>query len=103
MEELANKSTFRSYIFFWSGQLVSLMGSIVVQFAIMWWITETTGNAVLLSLGTFLYFIPMVLLTPISGVLADRLNRKLLIIVADSSQAFVTVWLIGLFSLNLTG
>ncbi|MHA2009803.1 MAG: MFS transporter, partial [Promethearchaeota archaeon] len=62
MEELANESTFRSYLFFWSGQLVSLMGSLVVQFALMWWITETTGNAFFLSIGTFLFFIPMVLL-----------------------------------------
>ncbi|MHA2194667.1 MAG: MFS transporter, partial [Promethearchaeota archaeon] len=76
------------------------MGSLVVQFALMWWITETTGNAFFLSIGTFLFFIPMVLLTPITGVLADRMNRKLLIIIADSFQALVTVWLIGLFYLS---
>lgn len=101
MEELANESTFRTYIFFWSGQLVSLMGSLVVQFAIIWWITDITRNALFLSLGTFLYFIPMVVLTPIAGVLVDRLNRKTLIIVADSFQALVTIWIIGLFYLNL--
>ncbi len=101
MEELASDSTFRSYLFFWAGQLVSLMGSLVVQFAIIWWITDITRNALFLSLGTFLYFIPMVLLTPIAGVLADRLNRKSLIIIADSFQALVTVWIIGLFYLNL--
>jgi len=97
MEELADKSTFKSYLFFWSGQLVSLMGSLVVQFAIIWWITIKTGDAFLLSIGIFLYFLPMVLLTPITGVLADRMNRKTLIIIADSSQALVTVWVIGLF------
>ena len=97
MEELADKSTIKSYLFFWSGQLISLMGSLVVQFAIMWWITIKTGDAFLLSIGTFLYFLPMVLLTPITGVLADRMNRKTLIIIADSSQALVTVWVIGLF------
>ena len=97
MEELANESTFRSYMFFWSGQLISLMGSLVVQFAIMWWITETTGNAFFLSIGTFLYFIPLILLAPITGVLSDRMNRKVLIIIADTSQALVTVWVIMLF------
>jgi len=97
MEQLANESTFRSYLFFWSGQLVSLMGSLVVQFAIIWWITEITRNALFLSIGTFLYFLPMVLLTPIAGVIADRMNRKTLIIIADSFQALVTVWIIGLF------
>jgi len=73
------------------------MGSLVVQFAITWWITEITRNALFLSIGTFLYFLPMVLLTPIAGVLADRMSRKKLIIVADSFQALVTVWIIGIF------
>ena len=101
MEELANEETFKSYLVFWSGQLVSLMGSLVVQFAIIWWITEITRNALFLSLGIFLYFLPIVLLAPIAGVLADRLNRKKIILIADSFQALVTVWIIGLFYLNL--
>ena len=100
MEELANDSTFKSYLFFWSGQLVSLMGSLVVQFSIMWWITETTGNAFYLSIGTFLYFIPLILLAPIAGVLSDRMNRKTLILIADTSQALVTVWVIAIFSFS---
>jgi DHA3 family macrolide efflux protein-like MFS transporter len=73
------------------------MGSLVVQFAITWWITIKTGDVLLLSIGTFLYFIPMILLAPIAGVLADRMNRKTLIIIADTGQALVTVWIIGLF------
>ncbi len=101
MEELANEKTFKSYLVFWSGQLVSLMGSLVVQFAIVWWITEITRNALFLSLGIFLYFLPIVLLAPIAGVLADRLNRKTIILIADSFQALVTVWIIVLFYLNL--
>ncbi len=97
MEELANNNTFRSYLFFWSGQLVSLMGSLVVQFAITWWITVITGSIFFLSLGTFLYFLPIVLITPIAGVLIDRWNRKKLIAIVDSFQALVTVWIIFLF------
>ena len=76
---------------------MSLMGSLVVQFAITWWITIKTGDVLLLSIGTFLYFIPMILLAPIAGVLADRMNRKTLIIIADTGQALVTFWIIGLF------
>jgi DHA3 family macrolide efflux protein-like MFS transporter len=101
MEELANTSTFRSYLFFWSGQLVSLMGSLVVQFAITWWITVLTGSALYLSLGTFLYFLPMVFLTPIAGVLTDRWDRKKLIAIVDSFQSLVTVWIIVLFYLGI--
>ncbi|MHA2180426.1 MAG: MFS transporter [Promethearchaeota archaeon] len=101
MEELANTSTFKSYLFFWSGQLVSLMGSLVVQFAITWWITIITGSALYLSIGTFLYFLPMVFLTPIAGVLTDRWDRKKLIAIVDSLQSLVTVWIIILFSLGI--
>ncbi|MHA2398392.1 MAG: MFS transporter [Promethearchaeota archaeon] len=101
MEELADTSTFKSYLLFWSGQLVSFMGSLVVQFAITWWITVITGSALYLSIGTFLYFLPMIIITPIAGVLVDRWNRKALIAVVDSLQALVTVWIIVLFYLGI--
>ena len=101
MEESADKSTFKSYLFFWSGQLVSLMGSLIVQFAITWWITVITGSVFYLSIGIFLYFLPMVFLTPIAGVLIDRWNRKALIAVVDSFQSLVTVWIIVLFYLGI--
>ena len=100
MEELANQNTFRSYLFFWSGQLFSLMGSLIVQFVITWWVTEVTGSAIYLSVGMFLYFLPMVFITPFAGVLTDRLNRKKIIGIADSTQALVTVWIIVLFYSN---
>jgi DHA3 family macrolide efflux protein-like MFS transporter len=77
------------------------MGSLVVQFVITWWVTEITGSAVYLSMGMFLYFLPMVIVTPIAGVFTDRWNRKLLIGIADSLQALVTVWIIILFYLNM--
>ncbi|MFX1572702.1 MAG: MFS transporter [Promethearchaeota archaeon] len=100
MEELANQSTFRRYLFFWSGQLFSLMGSLIVQFVITWWVTVVTGSALYLSLGTFLYFFPMVFIMPFAGVLTDRLNRKTIIFTADSLQALVTVWIIVQFYSN---
>ena len=97
MEELANSQTFRRYIFMWSAQLFSIMGSAVVNFAIMWWITVLTGSATLLSIGIFIYILPMAFLTPVAGVLADRWSRKKIIAIADSLQALTTVWIILLF------
>ncbi|MHA2009800.1 MAG: hypothetical protein ACW980_21015 [Promethearchaeota archaeon] len=72
MEELTDNTKFKSYLFFWSGQLFSLMGSLIVQFVITWWVTEITGSPTFLSLGMFLYFLPMIVITPIAGVIADR-------------------------------
>ena len=42
MATQANQSTFRSYLFFWSGQLISLLGSSIAQFVIIWWVTLQT-------------------------------------------------------------
>jgi len=101
MEELANNQTFRRYIFLWSAQLFSIMGSAVVNFAITWWITVLTGSATLLSIGIFIYVLPMAFLTPVAGVLADRWSRKKLVAIADSLQALTTVWIILLFTFGL--
>ncbi len=101
MEKLANNQTFRRYIFLWSAQLFSIMGSAVVNFAIMWWITVLTGSATLLSIGIFIYVLPMAFLTPVAGVLADRWSRKKLVAIADSLQALTTVWIILLFAFGV--
>lgn len=91
---LQNQTTFRDYLFFWSGQLVSLLGSSIVQFVIVWWITVETGSAMYLSLAAFLSLAPMIIVGPFAGVFADRWNRKLLILVADLMQALTVLVLI---------
>jgi len=101
MEELANNQTLKRYIFLWSAQLFSIMGSAVVNFAITWWITVLTGSATLLSISVFIYVLPMALLTPVAGVLADRWSRKKIVAIADSLQALTTVWVILLFVFNI--
>ncbi len=58
MEIQAGQVTFRSYLFFWSGQLVSLLGSSIAQFVIIWWITLETGSALYLSVASFLGLVP---------------------------------------------
>ena len=97
IEELVNNQTFKRYIFMWSGQLFSILGSSVVNFAITWWVIVLTGSPTLLSLGIFMYTLPMAFLTPIAGVLADRWSRKKIVAIADSLQASTTLWIIVLF------
>jgi len=97
----ADKRTLANYLFFWSGQQVSLLGSSIAQFAIIWWITLDTGSAFYLSVASFVGFVPMVVLGPVAGVLADRWNRKLIIVVADFLQALSSIALICLFWANV--
>lgn len=95
--ESANSQTFRRYLLFWSGQLISLFGSSVSSFVIIWWITLETGSALYLSLASLLGFAPIIALGPVAGVLADRWNRKTLVAVVDFLQATTTLVLIFLF------
>lgn len=101
MEIIPTQKSFRSYMFFWSGQLFSLLGSMVVHFVIIWWILIETESPIMLSLGQFFYFLPMLLAMPIAGVLSDKLKRKNIIIVVDSLQAYATIILIILFIYNV--
>ena len=101
MQEIPDTSTFRSYLFFWIGQLVSLLGSSIVQFSIIWYITILTQSPLMLAVASLVGLGTQILLTPIAGVYADRLNRKLIIGIVDFGQAIATMILIILFFLNI--
>jgi len=101
METQADQAKFKSYLFLWSGGLVSLLGSSIAQFVIVWWVTLETGSALYLSIAFFLGFAPTVILGPFAGVLVDRWNRKALIGIVDLLQALATVALIFLFWLDI--
>lgn len=91
----------RNYIFFWVGQMISLLGSNIVHFVIIWWIAIETRSAIYLSLAVFLAFIPKIVLTPFAGVLVDRWSRKKIIGIVDFSQALAALFLIYLFMLGM--
>jgi len=101
MEMQASQTTFRSYVIFWSGQLVSLLGSSIASFVIIWWITLETGSVLILSVAALLGFAPMVIFGPFTGVLVDRWNRRALTGIVDFFQALVTIGLIFLFWLDI--
>lgn len=100
MESSPTGQTFKSYLFFWMGQLSSILGSSIIRFVIIWWIAEETLNPITVSIAFFLGSLPMVIIPPIVGVFIDRWNRKITIAVVDSLQAFITFLIILFF---LTG
>ena len=101
MEETADKSSFKSYLFFWSGQLASILGSSVVYFVLLWWLVDETKSAIALSIGSVSYFVPLILVSLIAGVVADRYDRKKVIFIADSLQAFSTFIMILFFAYGI--
>lgn len=87
----------RRFFTFWAAQAVSLIGSNLAQFAITWWMTKATGSATVLATATLVAVLPGVLLGPLAGVLVDRWNRRLIIIVADGVGALGAALLMLLF------
>jgi DHA3 family macrolide efflux protein-like MFS transporter len=85
------------FIVIFAGQAFSLFGSRLVQFALVWWITETTGLASTLAFASIVAMLPQVLLGPFAGALVDRWNRKTVMMVSDSFIALVVVALAFLY------
>jgi len=81
----------------WTGQAFSILGSALVQFALIWWLTQTTGSATVLATASLVGFLPVIFLGPFAGALIDRWNRRLVMIAADSLIALATLGLIVLF------
>jgi DHA3 family macrolide efflux protein-like MFS transporter len=73
------------------GQTLSLFGSMVVQYAIMWHITLKTQSGTMMTLFTIAGFVPMFFISPFGGVWADRFNRKYIINIADAAIAFASL------------
>lgn len=88
---------FNSYLLFLIGQVQSQLGSIIVQFVIILWITLEYQSTFYLGLASFAGFAPMVIATLFTGVLVDRYNRKVIIVIVDFLQALVTLLLVYLF------
>jgi len=90
----------KKIILFLSSQTISLFGSSLVQYAIMWHITLSSNSGGMMTIAIICGFLPTFFLSPFAGVWADRYNRKLLIILSDSMIAIATLILAILFLLG---
>lgn len=80
----------RTFFIIWGGQLVSIMGSGLTSFALGVWIFNKTGQATPFALTALFSMLPRILLSPLGGSLADRCNRRWLMILSDAAAALVT-------------
>jgi len=81
----------------WTGQALSLLGSLLVQFAIIWYLTQQTHSATALAIASMMGLLPQVLLSPFIGTWVDRGNRRWIMISADATVALATLFLAILF------
>jgi MFS family permease len=90
----------RRFAVVWAGQVASLLGTAISNFALTLWAYEATGRATPLALVGFFFTMPMVVLSPLVGVMVDRGNRKLMMMLSDLAAALTTLAVLLLY---LTG
>jgi len=91
----------KEFFIIWTGQAFSILGSQLVQFALIWWLTKTSGSATVLAGVTLVALVPQILLGPLTGTLVDRWNRRPTMILADSLIVLATLGLAFLFALGV--
>ena len=96
VEKRASQSL-RPFWVLWSGQAISLFGSQIVQFALIWWLTQETGSATILAIASLVGLVPQVVLGPFVGVLVDRWSRRWTMFIADVVIATASVGLAYLY------
>ncbi|MEE1420232.1 MAG: MFS transporter [Eggerthellaceae bacterium] len=77
--------------FLWAGQAVSIVTSYAAGYAVVWYVTESTGSALVLAAMNIAVLLPVGLISPFGGVVADKRNRKLIMIVADGAVGIVSL------------
>jgi MFS transporter, DHA3 family, macrolide efflux protein len=97
INEAFNEKWKKNILLFLAGQTLTLFGSSLVQYAIIWYITLTTQSGIMMTISVICGFLPTFILSPIAGVWADRYSRKMLIIWSDALVAISTLILAVLF------
>ncbi|MFJ6208491.1 MFS transporter [Lysinibacillus sp. NPDC092081] len=89
-----SKGLFKKFLLLWSGQLISAIGNGLTAFGLGIYVFQQTGKASAMALVTLLAFMPSLLLSPVAGVLADRYDRRLLMVLGDSLSAIGLVFIL---------
>jgi len=87
-----------NFFIIFGGQAFSLFGSRLVQFALVWWLTKTSGSASVLAFASIMAILPQVLFGPFAGTLVDRWNRRVVLMVSDGLTALTIVVLALLYA-----
>ncbi len=94
MNEGKKKGNFGKFILLWSGELVSAVGGGLTGFGLSVYVFRMTGSAADTALVALLAFLPTLLLSVPAGVLADRMDRRLLMIIGDGCSAIGIIYIL---------
>ena len=86
-----SRNWFAIIAFIWAGQAVSMITSFAAGYAMVWYVTESTGSAFVLAVMNICAMLPVGLIAPFGGLVADKHNRKLIMIVADGAIGLISL------------
>lgn len=90
----------KKFMIIWLGELISCIGSGMTAFAVSIYVYELTGSATWVSITALLAYLPTILMNPVGGILADRYDRRSMMILGDS---FSALGLLFIFICIITG
>lgn len=94
MSNNRSKSNFNKFVLLWSGELISAIGGGLTSFGLGVYVFNQTGSAGNMAIVTLLGFLPTVLLSVVAGVLADRYDRRILMMIGDGFSALGILYIL---------
>ncbi|MBR6569726.1 MAG: MFS transporter [Clostridia bacterium] len=98
---MKTKSTFQDYLILWGSQTVSSLGTAMTEYALVVWVYSQHGTASSVTLLTLCTFLPTILFRFIAGTLADRWDKKRIMLICDAFAACGTLLVLMLHSLHM--
>jgi MFS family permease len=81
-----------TFTIIWGGQVVSTLGSGLTSFALGVWVYEVTGSSTLFIINMLIWTLPNILLSPVAGVIADRWDRRMVMLLSDTGAGFSSLF-----------
>ena len=94
MSDMEKKSNYKKFLLLWSGEFISSIGGGLTSFGLSVYVFQKTGSAASMALVALLAFLPVLLLSPPAGVLADKYDRCLLMMIGDGLSAVGLIYIL---------
>ena len=91
---MEKKSNYRKFLLLWGGEFISSIGGGLTSFGLSVYVFQKTGSAASTALVALLAFLPVLLLSPLAGVLADRYDRCLMMMLGDGMSGAGLVYIL---------
>jgi len=100
MKSIQRPAGMRAFLFIWLGQVISMVASSMSHFGLTIWMYQQTHSATAMGLMQVFFITPFLVMSPVAGVMVDRYNRKLMMMVSDLTAVLATF---GIFVLYASG